>query len=137
MNKVVKEALAKGKTLRVERDQKLAEEARQAEEQKKAKAAAEKAKLEADAEHYLTYVPESLTEAIAKRQPSFILMTWESDNDKRFSVIAKLIEPKLKKMGLQFKYTSSTSWVQMTYDPDTGYDAKYYHLEVMVPEEAL
>src|SRR5271155_611980 len=100
MNKTIKEALAKGKVLREERDQKLAEEARQAEEQKKAKAAAEKAKLEADAEYYLNYVPEFLTKAIAKRQPSFILMTWESDEDKRFSVTARLIEPKLKKMGL-------------------------------------
>jgi hypothetical protein len=137
MNKVIKEALAKGKTLREERDQKLAEEARQAEEQKKAKAAEEQARLEADAEHYLSYVPGSLTRAIAERKPSFVLMTFESDNEPKFSALAKLIEPKLKKMGLQFKHTSSTGWVQLTFDPDTGYDARYYHLEVMVPEEAL
>lgn len=137
MNKTIKDALAKGKVLREERDQKLAEEARQAQAKKEAKAAEEKAKLEAEAERYMTYVPESLAQAVAKRETSFTLMTFESDKGERFSALAKLIEPKLKKMGLQFKHTNSTSWVQMTYDPDTGYEGRYYHLEVIVPEEAL
>jgi hypothetical protein len=137
MNKDIKQAIAKGKALREEQDQKLSEKARQAEDQKKIKEAQEKAELEADAERYLAYVPDALTKAIAKRQPSFCLLTCETDNTTKFDALTKLIEPKLKKMGLQFKHTSSTSWVQLSFDPDTGYDAKYYHLEVMVPEEAL
>jgi len=136
MNKAVKEALAKGKVLREERDQKLAEEARQAEEAKQAKIAKEEAELKADAERYLGYVPESLAKAVGERKASFTLMTYESDKSARFSALAKLIEPKLKKMGLEFKHTSSQSWVQLTYDPDTGYDATYYHLDVIVPEDA-
>jgi hypothetical protein len=135
MNKAVKDALAKGKVLREERDQKLAEEARQAEEAKQAKIAKEEAELKADAERYLGYVPESLAKAVGERKTSFTLMTYESDKGARFSALAKLIEPKLKKMGLEFKHTSSTGWVQLTYDPDTGYDATYYHLDVIVPED--
>jgi hypothetical protein len=135
MNKAVKDALAKGKALRAERDQRLAEEARKAEEQKKAKEAEEKAKLEAEVERYLSYVPEYLAKAIEERKPSFSLMVYESDKGARFSTLAKLIEPKLKKMGLQFKHNTTTGWVQLTYDPDTGYDATYYHLDVIVPED--
>lgn len=135
MNKAVKDALAKGKVLRAERDQKLADEARQVEEAKKAKEAKEKADLEADANRYISYIPEYLAKAVGERQASFSLMTYESDQSIRFSALCKLIEPKLKKMGLEFKHTSSTHWVQLTFDPDTGYDGTYYHLEVIVPAE--
>ena len=137
MNKAVKDALAKGKVLRAERDEKLAKETKEAEEAKLAKEAKAKADLEADAARYMSYVPEYLAKAVEKRESSFSLMTYESDQDARFSALCKLIEPKLKKMGLEFKHSSSTSWVQLTYDPDTGYDATYYHLDVIVPSEGL
>lgn len=135
MNKAVKDALAKGKVLRAERDEKLAKEAKEAEEAKKAAAAKKEAELKAEAERYMSYIPEYLAKAVAERKPSFSLVCFESDQDARFSALCKLIEPKLKKMGLEFKHSSSTSWVQLTYDPDTGYDATYYHLDVLVPEE--
>lgn len=135
MNKAVKDALAKGKVLRAERDQKLEAEAKAAEEAKKAKEAKEKADLEADAERYMSYVPDSLAKAVGERKDSFCLVSYESDRGARFSAICKLVEPKLKKMGLKFKHSSSTSWVQLTYDPDTGYDATYYHLDVLVPDD--
>jgi hypothetical protein len=134
MNKIVKDALAKGKVLRAERDQKLAEEAKQAEEAKKAKEAEEKAKLEADVERYMSYIPDSLAKAVAERRPSFSLLCCESDKGARFNALCKLIEPKLKKMGLECKHKTTTDWVQLTYDPDTGYDATYYHLDIIVPE---
>jgi hypothetical protein len=137
MNKTVKEALAKGKVLRDERDQKLAKEAKEAEEAKKAKEAKEKAELDAEVERCLSYVPDALARTIGQRESSFNLVTYESDKGSRFSLVCALLEPKLKKMGLQFKHTSSQSWVQLTYDPDTGYDATYYHLSVLVPEEAV
>lgn len=137
MNKAVKDAIARGKVARFERDQKLAAEAREAEERKKEKEAEEKAKLDEEVERYLSYVPMNLAKAIEERQPSFSLVVFESDQNAKFSAICKLLEPKLKKMGLEFKHTSSTHWVQLTFDPDTGYDATYYHLDVLVPAEGL
>ena len=137
MNKVIKEALAKGKVLREELDEKVAEAARIFEEQRKAVKANKDIELKAEAERLLSYVPEALSKAVAVRQASFPIMTYQADHNDRFIAVAKLIEPKLKKMGLQFKHTTSTEWRQLSYDPDTGYDATYYHLEVIVPNEDL
>lgn len=65
-------------------------------------------------------------------------MTSSFDQNRgEFYSLAQLIEPKLKDMGLQFKHTSGREWVQVSYDPDTGYDETYLHLEVIVPEEGL
>jgi hypothetical protein len=137
MNKTIKDALAKGKALRSELDKKAEEEARIAEEQKRVAAAKAEAELRAEAERALSYVPESLARAVAERKPSFSIYSRESDHKDRFTAVCKILEPKLKKMGLQYKYETTSGWVQLTYDPDTGYDAIYYHLEVLVPEEGL
>jgi len=135
MNKAIKDALAKGKVERAELDKKAAEEAVKRAEKKKADEAKEEAELQAAAESYLDSLPENLAKAVAKREKSFSLMTYGSDKYARFSALTKILEPKLKKMGLQFQHTSSVHWVQLSFDPDTGYDATYYHLEVIVPED--
>jgi hypothetical protein len=137
MNETIKEALAKGKALREELDKEAEEKAKRLEEQQRAMAAIEEAVLQNEAERYLSYVPDGLTKAVAERKNSFRLMTYESDKSRRFHALAKLIEPKLKEMGLQFKHTTSTEWRQLSYDPDTGYDASYYDLYVLVPDETL
>lgn len=136
MHKVVKEALAKGKVLRAELDKKAEEEAKRLEDEQLAKEAAEKAQYEADATRYMSYVPENLATAVSKREKSFHLVTYESDQSGKFHRLAKLLEPRITKMGLEFRYTNSSHWVQLTYDPDTGYDATYYHLDILVPEDA-
>lgn len=137
MNTVIKDALTKGKFLREELDKKTEEEAKKRENQLKAAADQKEAELQAEAERCLFRIPDRLTEAVATRQQSFSIMSYENDKNDRFSDLAKLLEPKLKKMGLQTKQTTSTHWVQMTYDPDTGYDATWYHLEIVVPDEGL
>jgi hypothetical protein len=141
MNKIIKEALSKGKVLREELDKKAAEEAKKRKEQQRAAEAKKEAELQADVAHYLSCVPKYLAKAVAERKPSFLLMSgFEADvryNNEKFDALAKLIEPKLKKMGLQCKHTTSTGWVTLTCDPDTGYNARYLQLEVIVPEEGL
>lgn len=137
MNKAVKDALAKGKVLRAELDQKAAAEAKKQEDEKKAKEVAKQARLESEAEYCMNRLPEALAAAVAERKPSFSLMSRDSDDNADFSRLCALIEPKLKKMGLQFKHTSSEHYVYTSFDPDTGYDAVSYHLEVIVPEEGL
>lgn len=134
MNKIVKEALAKGKVLRAELDRKAEKEKLALEEEIKVVAVKLEKQLQEEAERYLAYIPDCLVEAVSKREASFTLMTNISDNRERHNRLCALIEPKLKKMGLEFKRTSSTGWIQLSYDPDTGYDATYYHLEVIVPE---
>jgi len=49
--------------------------------------------------------------------------------------LVALIEPHLKQMELQFEHTSTTDYVYTSFDPDTGYDATLYHLEVKVPDD--
>ena len=135
MNKSIKNALAKGKAMRDELDKKAAEEAEKRAEKKKADEAKKEAELKEEAERYISYIPECLAKAVAKREKSFSLIICESDEEPRFTAIAKLLEPKLKKMGLKFQHTSSTHWVDLTFDPDTGYNARYYRFEILVPDE--
>lgn len=137
MNKAVKDALAKGKQLRDELDKKAQEEALKLQKAQKDKEAKAKADIQNQADRCLAYVPEGLAKAVAERKSSFPIMTYNADKDITFSAIAPLIRSGLEKMGLQSKITTSTGWVQMTYDPDTGYDATYLHLEVIVPDEGL
>src|ERR1700722_973588 len=118
MNKVIKDALTKGKLFRKELDKKT--EAKKRENQLKAAADQKEAELQAEAEHCLSRIPDRLTEAVATRQQSFSIMSYDNDKSDRFSDLVKLLEPKLKKMGLQTKQTTSTHWVQ---------------LEIVVPDE--
>lgn len=133
MNKVIKDALDKGKLLRDELDKKKEEAKRFAEENKAAELAV-KAALQVEAERYLSYLPDSLAKAVSERKTSFPLLTLESDYNTKFTALVNLLKPKLEEMGLKSEHTSSSHWVQLTYDPDTGYDATYNHLEVIVPE---
>ena len=135
MNKTIKDALAKGKELRVELDKKATQEAKEREEKKRAEAAKKDAELKTEVERCLSCIPEYLAKAVAERKPSFSIMSCEVDNDVRFSALARLIEPEIKKMGLRSKITNSTGWVYTSFDPDTGYDATYFHFEVIVPDE--
>jgi hypothetical protein len=137
MNKAVKDALAKGKADRIELDKKTVEAARKRAEKIEAEVAAYQAGLKDEAERCLSYIPDRLAKAVAKREASFSIMTYEDDKDSRYSAVAKLLEPALKKMGLQFRTTTSTHYEILTCDPDTGYDARYYHFEVIVPDEGL
>lgn len=134
MNKAVKEALAKGKVLRAELDKKAEEEAKRLEDEQLAKEAAEKIWYETEAERYVSYLPEYLANAVSRRSKTFTLMSYESDQSGKFHRLAKLLEPRVTKMGLEYRYTNSSHWVQLTYDPDTGYDATYYQFDILVPE---
>lgn len=136
MHKTVKEALAKGKQLRTELDEKKEIEAKKRQERQKTEEAEKKAALQKEAEYYMSRLPDCLAQAVAERKVSFTLMTCESDcQNNMFEDLYRLLEPKLKKIGLSCKRDYSKEWVYLTFDPDTGYDATYYHLDVMVPEE--
>lgn len=136
MNKTIKNAMALGKAMRAEREKTEAEAAakRQVEAQKKE--AERQDRLLKEAKRHLDEVPGKLSKAVADGKTSFSLFSRNvDDGDKEYSELCKIIEPALKKMGLTFKHSSGSHYVYMTFDPDTGYDAHYYELEVIVPEE--
>jgi hypothetical protein len=139
MNKIVEDALAKGKALRQELDDKAKEAEKKHREQEMVEEANRKVELQIEVERYLSYIPELLAKAVSERKTSFSILSRGNDSTYRFSFneMAALLEPKLKEMGLQFAHSTSTGWVQLSYDPDTGYDATYYHLDVIVPDESL
>ena len=68
MNKTVKDALAKGKADRIELDKKAVEAARKRAEKIEAEAAAYQAGLQGEAERCLSYIPDRLAKAVAKRE---------------------------------------------------------------------
>ncbi len=136
-SKAVKNALAKGKVLRAELDKKAEEETIAANKKKQEEEDKKQAALKSEAEYCLSKIPDGLASAVAKRESSFSILSRSSDDDAEFSKLCALIEPKLKKMGLQCKHTSSQHYVYISFDPDQGYDATSYHLEVIVLEEEV
>lgn len=133
-SKTIKDALAKGKAQRAELDKKAQAEAKALEKKKQEEAAEKEAKLKEEAAYCLSRLPDGLADAVANRRATFDVLTRRDDNDD-FGKLCAILEPKLKKMGLQYKRTSSTYYVHISFDPDQGYDATAYHLEVSVPEE--
>ena len=134
-SKTVKDALAEGKKLRAELDKKAQEEARAQEKKKQEEADKKQAALKSEAEYCLSKIPNGLADAVANRKTTFTIMSCGSENHADFSKLCALIEPKLKKMGLEFKHTTSEYYVHISFDPDQGYDATAYNLEVIVPDE--
>jgi len=137
MNEIIKNALEKGKTLRADLDKAKEDELKKQEADRKAKEEKKLARLQSKADRYLSSIPDGLAKAVAERKSSFTIMTYERDHREAYDNLSKLIEPKLKEMGLEFKHTTDNAWVPLSYDPDTGYDETYLNLEVIVPDEGL
>lgn len=133
MNKSIKNALAKGKAMRDELDEKAAQAAKEREILVKQELARKEKAIRDEAKLCLDQIPDKLVKAVANRKKSFSIVS--SEDYDRLDAIRKLIEPKIKKMGLTLTETKGSGWVQIRFDPDYGYDQTYYELNVVVPAE--
>lgn len=135
----LKEAIRQGKILKKKLDAEKAakakadEEARKAEEIKKAK------ELRDSAQYYLNTLTDKITKAVSRDEKSFELFSCEINGNYAkngwYTDICKIIKPKLDKMGLKYFETNKNEYVVLGYDPDYGYDGTSVILNVYVPGE--